>query len=48
MLENQKGILKEFFVNGMCMSFGCLGDFVRKVGCLWGWGVGGFGFLFCV
>ena len=48
MLENQKGILKEFFVNRMCMSFGCLGGFVREVGCLWGWGVGGFGYLFFV
>ena len=24
------------------MSFGCLGDFVREVGCLWVWGVGVF------
>ena len=46
MLENQKCILKEFFINGMCRSFGCLDDFVREVGCLWGRGVGGFGYMF--
>ncbi len=46
MLESQKGILKEFVVNRMCMSFGCLGDFVCEVGCLWGQGVVDFGCLF--